>query len=62
MVWGHYAAIFRVTSVCSIAYIVLVWFLSRWLGVTGATIAYPVFHALWVAAVALMFVRRLRAS
>lgn len=62
MVWGAHGAVFQVTSVSSIAYILLVWFLSERLGVTGAAVAYPAFHALWVAAVAVMFVRRLGVS
>jgi O-antigen/teichoic acid export membrane protein len=62
MVWGCHGAVLQVTSVCSIVYIVLVWFLSERLGVNGAAVAYPVFHAIWVAALSVMFVRRLRVS
>jgi O-antigen/teichoic acid export membrane protein len=62
MVWGRHRAIFRVTSICSIAYISLVWFLTDLVGMAGAASAYAVFHTMWVATVAVLFVKQVRAS
>jgi O-antigen/teichoic acid export membrane protein len=60
MVWGAYGAVLRISSVGSIIYILLIWFLTGWFGVNGAAVAYPAFYAFWVVAVAVVVIRRLR--